>query len=135
MKPMTIGKLAARAGLRPSAIRYYESAGILPPPERASGRRVYREDALQRLAVIQFAKGGAFTIREIRELFAGSAGERAISQRWRRLASAKLIELEALSVRVASMKRLLGDAVRCGCVDVEECGRRIQQRSRGPVRR
>ena len=135
---MTIGELAAKAGLRPSAIRYYESAGILPLPVRASGRRVYREDALARLAVLQFAQAGSFSIREIRELFAGSAGERAVSMRWRRLASAKLVELDALVVRVASMKRLLQQALRCGCVDVEECGRAIQRRAgrtTSPVRR
>lgn len=90
------------------------------------------------LAVLQFAQAGSFSIREIRELFASSAGERAVSMRWRRLASAKLVELDALVVRVASMKRLLQKALRCGCVDVEECGRAIQRRAgrtTSPVRR
>ena len=36
MESMSIGEVASRAGVRPSALRYYEGVGLLPPPR--SGR-------------------------------------------------------------------------------------------------
>ncbi len=50
---MRIGEVAQRAGLRTSAIRYYEAAGVLPAPERSGGRRTYDESVISRLAVIR----------------------------------------------------------------------------------
>src|SRR5712664_3008770 len=122
---MRIGEVAQRAGLRTSAIRYYEAAGVLPAPQRAGGRRTYDESVLSRLAVIRFAQAGAFTLDEIRELFSERTGERPISARWKRLATAKLIELDAVIARAEAMKRELREALRCGCVEVEQCGRML----------
>jgi MerR family redox-sensitive transcriptional activator SoxR len=122
---MRIGEVAQRAGLRTSAIRYYEAAGVLPVPERAGGRRTYDESVLSRLAVIRFAQAGAFTLDEIKELFSEHAGERPISARWKRLATAKLIELDSVIARAEAMKRELREALRCGCVEVEQCGRML----------
>src|SRR6476646_4332847 len=83
---VTIGELAREAGLRPSAVRYYESLGLLPVPERRSGRRVYTDGAVAHLAVVQFALATGFTLRETRQLVRGfSAGTRA-GDRWRALA-------------------------------------------------
>src|SRR5260370_26496278 len=72
---MTIGQLGREAGIRPSAIRYYERLGLLPAPERRSGRRDYTDGAVAHLAVVQFALATGFTLRETRQLVRGfSAG-------------------------------------------------------------
>ncbi len=47
---LTIGEVARCAGVRTSAIRYYEEAGLLEEPERVGGKRRYDEEALRRLA-------------------------------------------------------------------------------------
>ena len=52
-RSMTIGAVAAQAGRRPSSIRYYEQIGLLPRPDRVSGRRVYGPDTVRTLAVIE----------------------------------------------------------------------------------
>ena len=57
---LTIGAVAARTGLRASAIRYYESRGLLPVASRAAGKRVYDASVLARLAVIRLAKTAGF---------------------------------------------------------------------------
>ena len=67
---LTIGEVARRAGLNTSAIRYYESRGVLPQPERESGRRRYTEETVQRLHVIEVAKRAGFTLDEARVLLA-----------------------------------------------------------------
>ena len=59
------------SGLRPSAIRYYEQIGILPPAQRVSGQRRYDLTALHRLVVIQRARQTGFTLTEIKQLFFG----------------------------------------------------------------
>jgi len=45
---LTVSKLAARVGLTADTIRYYERAGLLPPPDRtASGYRAFDDDAVR----------------------------------------------------------------------------------------
>jgi MerR family transcriptional regulator, redox-sensitive transcriptional activator SoxR len=123
---MQIGEIAARSGLRPSAIRFYEQIGLLPAPIRESGRRQYDSGALSRLALIRFAQSSGFRLAEVRELFSPKVEERAVSARWKRLASAKLSELNAFIARARAMKRGLELVMQCQCMDVEQCGRAIQ---------
>ena len=119
---MQIGELAKRAGVQASAIRYYESIGLLAPQSRVGGRRVFGDDALERLAVIAFAKQLGFTLRDIRELFSGFR-----VSRWKPLATRKISELDVMVERIARMRSLLTKAIRCGCVDVEACGRALMR--------
>lgn len=118
---MTIGEVARRAGIRPSALRYYESVGILPEPERENGRRRYGPEVLDLLAVVRVAQQAGFTIAEIRTLLHGFTAETPPSERWRELASEKLPEVEALIRRAFGMKRLLERRLRCDCLRLEDC--------------
>ena len=122
---MTIGEVASRSGLKASAIRFYEMEGLLPKPERAGGggRRCYDASILERLAVLQHARDCGFTLPEIKHLFTGFREGTPPSQRWQMLARKKLVELDALTRKIAVMKRLLGKS--CDCRDLQECGRRI----------
>ena len=68
---MSIGEVARHARVQPSAIRYYESLGLLPVPPRTGGKRRYDESVLDWLALVTLARQAGFTIAEIRELLAG----------------------------------------------------------------
>lgn len=129
MAMMVIGDVARDAGLRTSAIRYYERLGLLPAPERHNGRRRYTEEVLQRLAVIRFARDSGFTLREISKLFAG----RPYSARLRELANRKIAELEGTVERARTMQSLLRSALRCKCLTPEQCGR-LMRRARAARR-
>jgi MerR family transcriptional regulator, redox-sensitive transcriptional activator SoxR len=121
---MTIGALARQAGLRPSAVRYYERLGLLPAPLRRSGRRDYDPDAIARLAVVQFALSTGFTLRDTRQLVRGFSPAVAASARWRTLASTKIDEIDALITRAKTMKALLERiSANCTCDTLVECGR------------
>ena len=50
--PLTIGHVAARAGVATSTIRYYERRGLLVADARVSGQRRYTTDSLRRLVFI-----------------------------------------------------------------------------------
>ena len=115
---MSIGELAKRAGIPASAIRYYESVGLMPKPGRVGGRRVYAPAAVQRLQVIQSARALGFGVREIRTLIDNTT---SITDRWRTMARRKLPELETLIGRAMNMKKLLESGLRCSCVTIEDC--------------
>ncbi len=117
---LTIGQVAKQAGIRTSAIRYYESVGVLPEAERVSGQRRYREEIVDRLGLIDAAQQAGFNLDEIAELLRSSDSGRA-SQRLQELAERKLSEVEALIDRAERMKRWLKLASSCGCSTLEAC--------------
>jgi MerR family redox-sensitive transcriptional activator SoxR len=122
---MPIGEVARKAGLAPSAIRYYEKAGLLPRPGRQSGQRRYGAETAARLRIIQLARDAGFTIAETRTFLSGFTQATPPAARWRTLAGRKLAELEAQSLRIARMKTLLESSFHCGCLRIEDCERAI----------
>ncbi|CAN5542843.1 Cu(I)-responsive transcriptional regulator [soil metagenome] len=66
---MRIGELADQAGVTAKTIRYWESAGLLPDPERTpSGYRHYEPVAIERLGFIRHAQTAGLTLAEIRQV-------------------------------------------------------------------
>jgi len=134
MLQLTISEVARQAGLRPSAIRYYEEMGILPPPRRISGQRRYDTTALHRLAIIRRAQQTGFTLDEIRQLFFGFRKTTPAFTRWQKLSLRKLDELDRLMDQIKSMQRLLGEMVTCcRCETLDQCGRGIHRQGRVDV--
>lgn len=121
MEELAIGEVARRAGIRPSALRYYESIGLLPAPTRVSGRRRYDERTVQLLRVVQLAQQAGFTVAEIQTLLHGYAPETPPAARWRPLAEGKLRELDARIERAQQMKAVLEKGLNCGCLRLEDC--------------
>ncbi len=119
---MRIGELSQRTGLAPSAIRYYEAEGLLPPAERVNGRRQFDDESLQCLAVVRLAKSAGFTIGEIRTLLKGFPGPAPASHHWHALARRKLPEVDALISRGEEMRRVLKLGLECECVSLDDCG-------------
>lgn len=71
---LRIGEVAKRLGLNPRTVRFYEAAGLLPPPQRtehgyaSAGHRVFNADHLRRLEFIRHARLLDLSLGEIREL-------------------------------------------------------------------
>ncbi len=122
MEELTIGEVARRAGVRTSALRYYESVGLLPAPHRVhGGHRRYDERVLDLLAVLRMAQQAGFTIAEMHLLVAGFSEETPASERWQLLARKKLQEVEGVITHAQQTKRLLERLLQCGCLRLEEC--------------
>jgi MerR family redox-sensitive transcriptional activator SoxR len=121
-----IGELSRQTGLRASALRYYEDMGLLPAPIRHGGKRLYGEDALDRIAFIQFAQACGFRLDEIAILLDASRAKSSVSARWRSLATAKLREMDEVIARAEGMKQFLGAALTCECVGADACGRIVR---------
>jgi MerR family redox-sensitive transcriptional activator SoxR len=119
---MTIGEVAARAGLNTSHIRYYEEVGVIPPAERIAGQRRYGADVLHHLAIIDVAQRAGLTLDEIRSLTNARQDTEDVSGRIRALAERKLPEVDALIDRAQAAKRWLEAARACECATIDVCG-------------
>ena len=121
MEELTISQVARQAGIRPSAIRYYESINLLPLPNRVSGRRRYDAAILDRLAFIQVAQKLGFTLTEIQQLFHQQEKETSLSENWQALASQKLAEVDTIIEHARNVKKLLVQGLGCDCPDLSNC--------------
>ena len=120
MKDLGIGEVARRAGVRASALRYYEAQGVLPPALRVNGRRVYGEEMVRRVEVVLYARSVGFSLHEVKRLF-GLPARGGLQTRWRPLARAKVAELDAAIARARRVKRALESGLACGCIRIEDC--------------
>jgi MerR family transcriptional regulator, redox-sensitive transcriptional activator SoxR len=118
---LTIGEAAEQAGIRTSAIRYYERVGLIPEVERVSGQRRYGPEVVQRLGVIAVAKEAGFSLDEVRILLDSADRGEPAHQELRALAERKLPEVDALIEQAQRVRQWLDTATRCGCDSLEDC--------------
>lgn len=135
LKGLSIGEVARRARLRPSALRYYEQVGLISPQPRAGGRRQYDARVFNTLAVIEYAKRSGFSIAEAQLLLSGFGTQVSPSARWRTLAMRKQKELDQVIADAHRMKALLQLVLKCKCLTLEECGRRLGRHVVEPISR
>lgn len=122
-----IREISNRSGVSASALRYYETIGLLSPPSRVSGRRQYDPSVLDHLMVITTARRAGFTLGEVRELLDGMTGSGAVSGAWRALAARKLPEVDGFIQSFVTARSLLQAVARCECDDVAQCAAWIRQ--------
>jgi len=92
---LKIGELARRSGGSPKAIRFYEAAGVLPPPVRgANGYRLYTADAVDLLRFIKQAQGLGFTLAEVKDILAIRRGGRPPCRHVYKMLQGKVAELD-----------------------------------------
>jgi MerR family redox-sensitive transcriptional activator SoxR len=115
---LTIGEVAEQAGVRTSALRYYDELGLLPPAGRESGRRRYTPDAVLRVGVILLLTDAGFTLAEVKELLASRA---RAPKAWHELAEAKIVELRRVEEQAELARIALEHAMRCPKDDIVDC--------------
>jgi MerR family transcriptional regulator, redox-sensitive transcriptional activator SoxR len=125
MKELTIGEVAQQTGFQPSALRYYESVGLIQPSGRVRRQRRYHPDILNRLAVIKAAQQVGFSVALISKLLSGFEGSQSQPGRWESLAHQKIIELDLLITQAQQMKQMLTRLLQCECVDLNQCGQTL----------
>lgn len=112
---MTIGELSEITGLSVSAIRFYQRRGLLPAREAEGGWQRFGTETLDRLAVIELAKGAGFNLDEvIRLLDAMNTDLDSVPDAtpvWRGLAEHKIAEIDRSLARLGEMRRLLQEAL------------------------
>jgi MerR family redox-sensitive transcriptional activator SoxR len=119
---LTITQIAERSGFAPSALRFYERAGLIHSSRSPGGRRRFHRTALRRLAFIRAARHVGLTLDEIRDQLASLPENRtptpadwaAISAGWRERLDGEIEALTALRDRLTS-------CIGCGCLSLERC--------------
>ncbi|GGL74996.1 redox-sensitive transcriptional activator SoxR [Wenxinia marina] len=119
---LAIGDLAARTGLAVSAIRFYETHGILAPVRNAGGHRRYARSDIRRLSFAMAAQKLGLPLAEIAGHLKDLPPDRAISQAdWTRISR----DLRAgIDARIAALTRLrdkLDGCIGCGCLSLDRC--------------
>ncbi len=120
---LTIGQLAAAAGVNLETVRYYERIKLMPPPARtASGHRAYEDAHVQRLAFIRRARELGFGIPQIRALLALAEPTHASCAEVREIARGHLDDVRTKLADLARLESLLAETVsRCSGDPAPSC--------------
>jgi len=134
METLTIGDFAVRAGVAPSALRYYERQGLIRAARTSGNQRRYERSELRRVAFIKIAQQVGVSLDEIRDALASLPDNRTPTKAdWTRLSEHWRSKLEA---RITLMERLrdqLTGCIGCGCLSMQRCNL-INPRDRLAVR-
>ena len=118
---LTIGELAGRTGRRASSIRYYESIGLLPEPQRVGGKRRYADETVRTLAVVDTAQRAGLSLSEIKTLLEARPDDDSAVERLRELAERRLPDVRALIERTRLVQEWLEHAAECRCPSLDDC--------------
>lgn len=121
-KELSVGEVAKRSGIAVSALRFYETKGLIKSHRNAGNQRRYPREVLRRVAIIKVAQRIGIPLAEIREAFSALPENRTpttddwgrLSQQWR----------EHLDDRIACLTKLrdhLDSCIGCGCLSLEAC--------------
>ncbi|WP_328454561.1 MerR family transcriptional regulator [Amycolatopsis sp. NBC_00438] len=114
---LDIAEVAERAGLAPSALRFYEKRGLVEPAGRNGLRRTYHPDVLRRLDLVACARGAGFTIAEIARFLVATPSDEALRERM----ASKADELDGAIDRLTRMRDSLRHAAHCDHVPLVDC--------------
>lgn len=120
---MNIGQIAAESGVPAKTIRYYEEVGLIAPaPRRDNGYRHYGDVDLHTLRFIHHARALGFPVDEVRELLALWRDRRRASADVKKLALARIAEIDRKLAELTALRRTLADlAERCHGDHRPEC--------------
>jgi Hg(II)-responsive transcriptional regulator len=115
MEKLRTAQVAELAGVNVETLRFYERKGILPePPRRASGYREYPPETVERVRFVKRAQELGFSLSEVQDLLGLRETAGAKSVRVRRVAEAKLEEIDLKIRDLEAMKQSLTELL-CAC--------------------
>lgn len=122
MVEITIGQLSDRTGIAVSALRYYESLGILAPNRTAGGQRRYPKQDIRKVSFLIAAQKFGFTLPQIAALLADLPNNRAPNARdWERISTDFRDALDEQITRLTKLRNNLSGCIGCGCLSLESC--------------
>jgi MerR family redox-sensitive transcriptional activator SoxR len=119
---LPIGVVAERSGVAVSAIRFYESKGLISSERTSGGQRRFRRDVLRRLGFIQAAQRVGLNLDEIGEaLGALPAHVAPTPAQWARMSARWQPMLEERIRLLQQLREDLDECIGCGCLSVSAC--------------
>lgn len=121
-KYLTIGQLSERSGVATSALRFYETKGLIASYRTEGNQRRYQSVMLRRIALIQVAQSVGFTLEEITEELSELPMNKAATQSdWERVARKWQQDLDKKLQQIQSLKENLTGCIGCGCLSMTQC--------------
>ena len=122
MTQLTIGHLAERAGVATSAIRFYESRGLIRSVRTTGNQRRYERSTLRRVAFIRTAQRVGLSLDEIAAALATLPENRTPTKAdWSRLSRTWRPRLDEQIERLERLRDRLDGCIGCGCLSLRTC--------------
>jgi MerR family redox-sensitive transcriptional activator SoxR len=119
---LTIGELAARSGVAPSALRYYERLGLIRSTRTGGNQRRYHRSSLRRVAFVRVSAQVGVPLEEIRTALAALPDGRTPTKAdWARLSRAWRSRLDAQIALMERLRDTLTGCIGCGCLSLQKC--------------
>jgi MerR family redox-sensitive transcriptional activator SoxR len=140
MNDLTIGELAERSGVAPSALRFYEERGLIASRRTTGNQRRYPRATLRRVAFIRTAQRVGLTLEEVSDALATlPEGRTPTKADWARLSRSWRPRLDEQIRRIELLRDRLDGCIGCGCLSLRTCslinpGDWLAQEGPGPVR-
>jgi MerR family redox-sensitive transcriptional activator SoxR len=135
---LTIGALAERTGVAPSALRFYEAEGLIHATRTAGGQRRYTRATLRRVSFIRVAQQVGLRLEEVRDALASLPEGRTPTEKdWERLSRSWRPRLDAQIAMLERLRDRLDHCIGCGCLSLRTChlanpGDEVGARGPGP---
>jgi MerR family redox-sensitive transcriptional activator SoxR len=122
MTLLTIGHLAERAGVAPSAIRFYEAKGLISSVRTVGNQRRFEQSTLRRIAFIRTAQRVGLTLEEVGAALATlPEGRTPTKADWHRLSVRWRPRLDEQIARLEALRDRLDGCIGCGCLSLRTC--------------
>ena len=118
----SVGQIAERAGLAPSAVRWYEQQGLISSTRTAGGARRFPRSVLRRLAFVRAAQNVGLSLAEIRTaLDTLPEGRTPTARDWARLSAGWQARLDEQIAALTQLRDGLSSCIGCGCLSLDRC--------------
>jgi MerR family transcriptional regulator, redox-sensitive transcriptional activator SoxR len=118
----TVGEIAHRSGFAASAIRFYESQGLITATRTSGGQRRFERQMLRRLAFIRAARNVGLTLDEVAEALARLPDGRTPTRAdWALLSRTWRARLDDQIAGLIALRDNLDSCIGCGCLSLKRC--------------
>ena len=119
---LTIGELAARSGVAPSALRFYEAQGLIAAQRTSGNQRRYERAVLRRIALVQAGRAAGVPLEQIRAALETLPSARTPTRRdWERLSRCWRDDLDRRIATLQALRDRLTTCIGCGCLSIDKC--------------
>jgi MerR family transcriptional regulator, redox-sensitive transcriptional activator SoxR len=120
---MSIGEMALRTGVATSALRFYESIGLIESERSGGNQRIFKRSVVRRVAIIKAAQRAGISLDQIGRAIGGLPAGRVPNLRdWEKLSRLWERDLDARIARLMKIRDDLSGCIGCGCLSMDSCG-------------
>ena len=121
-KQLSVGEVAARAGVPVSTIHFYEAKGLISGWRNRGNQRRYGREVLRRIGIIRVAQRTGIPLAEIKAALAALPnGRTPTAADWAKLSAGWRAELDDRIARLTKLRDRLEGCIGCGCLSMELC--------------